>query len=97
MHFTCSNPTQKIVFHSYNLNLNRNSMALGSNGDNGISIDNNNVEIDLIRDFVTVSMNRACLKDVDYSLKINFTGEILNSLFGFYRSSYIDENGIRQK
>jgi hypothetical protein len=84
-HFECLEPTDEIVFHSLNLEIN--SLRLESKKDSKIML------IDSIiynseTDFVILHMNKKCVEEADYILSINYTGKILDELHGFYKSSY---------
>jgi aminopeptidase N len=94
INFVCEKPTQKIILHSRNLEINGNQLVLESADDNGIGV-GNNVEYELLREFLTLTMTRECKQGAKYSLKLNYTGPITNDLLGFYRSSYVDQNGNR--
>lgn len=94
MHFTCDQPTNKLIFHSLNLDLDTANMRLESPTDNTISVDRT-VQYDSVRDFVIVTMNKQCQKSAEYSFHLNFGGKILESLYGFYRSSFVDQTGQR--
>lgn len=46
-------------------------------------------------DRLILSLGSPIIPDVDYTLKIPFAGNIQNSLTGFYKSSYTENNEIR--
>lgn len=92
MSFICNEPTNKIVFHSIELEIDTNSLVIESSVDTTITI-SQTLEFDYRRNFVIVTMNRLCLEGQLYSLKLKYMGVLLTSLYGFYRSSYLDTNG----
>ncbi|CAH2105893.1 unnamed protein product [Euphydryas editha] len=47
-------------------------------------------------DRLVLSLASPLIPDVDYTLQISFAGNIQNSLTGFYKSSYTENNEIRQ-
>jgi hypothetical protein len=47
------------------------------------------------KEMYTISVEPALQAGQTYSLDIPFTGLLKESLYGFYRSSYKDENGIK--
>jgi hypothetical protein len=93
IHFTCMEPTKQIVFNSLDLNLNAGSLSLVSETDrNGIKVAKS-IKYDLVRQFAIVEMNQECKKNSNYTLRVEYTGVILEVLYGFYRSSYKDTDG----
>ena len=89
MHFTCQIPTNKIVFHSKNLDLkNYNLYSLDTAENESISI--LDIDFDSIREFAIISIDQDCKFNSTYLLNINYTGDISENLTGFYRSSYVD-------
>lgn len=96
MHFTCTTPTDRIVFHAADMDIHQNSLVIQSvdNIDPTISVANS-YEYDTVREFVIVSMNKECMAGVKYILFMTYDGRILPTLYGFYRSSYLDQNGNR--
>jgi hypothetical protein len=55
---------------------------------NGINIPINDQTIDTETDFLTFTASSYLKKDETYRVDIEFTGTILDKLYGFYRSSY---------
>lgn len=92
MHFTCDNPTNKIIFHAAEMTIIESSLTIRSTTDTTISV-GKSYEYDKRREFVTVTMNKQCTKGATYILSMDYDGKVLGTLYGFYRSSYIDENG----
>lgn len=68
------------------------SLTIRSTTDTTISV-GKSYEYDKRREFVTVTMNKQCTKGASYILSMDYDGKVLGTLYGFYRSSYIDENG----
>lgn len=93
MHFICVNPTNKVMFHQKELNLT--FISLTSQDDPDLKITNPNFEFDTKKDFVTGYFNQECKRNAVYALKVKFEGIILDKLYGFYRSSFLDSNGVR--
>ena len=93
LYFECKNPTNKIVFHAKDLNIDETELNLKSDKDSDLKT-LYSMTYDEIRDFVTVPLSRNCVKDISYVLEIRFTGIISDELNGFYRSSYVDRNGV---
>ncbi len=87
----CSKPTNKIVFHSKDLNL----ISIGLTRVKTGSDERQNVSFTWIwpdeeTDFVTVITSQACQNEYVYYLTIDFSGKIVKELFGFYQSNYAD-------
>ena len=98
MHFECQNSTKQIVFHSDNsvLKLDASSLRIETDDrSNQLSAASKNIRYDSIREFVTIDMNRECKKGQKFSLELKYTGKIMNVLYGFYKSSYVNKDGKR--
>lgn len=90
MKLTCEAPTNKIIFHAINLNIDAEKLELTSATDKDIKFDKN-FKYESLREFVTVSLSRNCVTGAEYSLTVVYTGEILKATFGFYRSQYTED------
>ena len=86
IHFTCIEETDKIVLHSKELDIKNYSLA-----SNNPEISLENFDIDPETDFFTLYANDTFQKNSNYSVKIQFSGVILDKLYGFYRSSYTNK------
>lgn len=95
MHLLCYKATKKIVFHSAGLKINEDTLMLSSATDGTITF-SKKLEYDNLREFVIVNLDRNCVEGSTYELKMDYTGIIVTELFGFYRSSYLDEFGDRK-
>ena len=84
----CVEPTNKIIFHARELTIYNNNLTLKSESDNDITFDRN-IEYDEERLYYTLQLSRECKKDVKYHFTVQYSGKILDKLFGFYRSSYL--------
>jgi aminopeptidase N len=93
IHFTCMDPTDRIVFHSIGSTLNAESLMLESKSDTTDLKVIKSIEYDLVRSFVIIKMSGECQKGSNYTLSFDYGGKILEALYGFYRSSYKDTNG----
>lgn len=82
--FTCLEATNKIVLHTKELKII--SSQLLSNSDSISLI--NTPTVDNATDFTTFTMNKSCVAKSNYTIGIEFSGVILQALYGFYRSSY---------
>jgi len=83
IHFTCLESTNKIVLHSKDLTISNYSL-------NTEDIALTSYDVEKQTDFLTFYANDSLEKDLNYTLKIEFNGIILNKLYGFYRSSYLN-------
>lgn len=83
----CNNATNKITFHSVDLIIDANSLAITSDQDGDIGV-LKSLQFDARREFVIVTLSRKCVPGADYTLHMDFTGTILTVLYGFYRSTY---------
>jgi hypothetical protein len=92
--FVCAKPTNKIVLHSKDLDIFADRLEITSVDDPAMEI-SKNLEFDIRREFVSVTMSKACVQGNKYVLKMEYTGRLLPQLYGFYISSYIDFKGDR--
>ena len=95
MHFTCVIPTNQIIFHSLGLKLDPTSLKLESTSSSQLTL-TNKINHNDITDFDVININGLCVAGAKYTLTVSYTGELSTNLNGFYRSSYIDENGNRK-
>jgi hypothetical protein len=94
MYFTCLKPTKKVTFHSKELNLT--FVEFRSFNHDGINMSNVfDYDIETGKDFVIGNLNNDCKPNATYSLKLSFSGKILDKLSGFYKSSYQDINNTK--
>jgi hypothetical protein len=91
MHFICIKPTRKVIFHSLDLTIDESKLVISSTTDSSIGL-SKQVEYDIKREFAIIHLNSDCVKNGKYVLNIVYTGLISSNLFGFYRSSYIENN-----
>jgi len=94
MHFTCVKPTNKVVFHVKDLFIDESKLELIKNNIQVPSIVKK-LEYDDVREFAILNLPSDCEQNANYTLKIVYTGLIGTNLYGFYRSSYV-ENGVTQ-
>lgn len=92
MHFTCVKSTNKIIFHAADMKIIESSLTIRSSTDPSMTV-SKSIETDKLREFVIVTMSKQCVQGVGYTLSMTYDGNLLPALYGFYRSSYIDENG----
>ncbi|XP_055546031.1 aminopeptidase N-like [Wyeomyia smithii] len=52
------------------------------------------VEYDLEKEFMVINTKTTLLQGSNYRLDIEFSGELRNDMLGFYRSSYVDAEGM---
>lgn len=89
MHFTCVQATRDIIFHAADMKIDANSLAIQSTTDPSMSV-TKSYDYEELREFVTVKMSKDCVQGASYVLSMTYEGQILEQLYGFYRSSYID-------
>jgi len=82
--FNCVQPTNEIIFHSHQL-------EISSLNDSSIRLNIHTIVYDVKRNFVIIKTNQNCLKNIDYTIMIVYTGLLSYKLNGFYISSYIDK------
>lgn len=87
INFTCDKPTNKIVFHGIDLNLDTKTFIIEST--DKIGVEQRYTE-DKITNFIEINLDKECQKGLNYVLKMKYTGLIIKNLYGFYRSSYVN-------
>jgi hypothetical protein len=92
MHFKCVKPTTEIVFHAADMIIDASSLTIRSDTDATMTV-SKSIKNETLREFVTVTMSKQCTANADYVLSMTYEGEVLPALYGFYRSSYINELG----
>ena len=93
--FSCLNPTKTVQLHSSDLQID--SITVTSTSDQTNLVDETSkwtVSKD-DTEFLFVNLKNYCTPNEDYIMEINYTAPILDGLFGFYRSSYIDSIGTK--
>jgi aminopeptidase N len=91
----CLNATNKIVLHHKNMVIN--SVNVYQTRQNTLqSIQVVGFTYDPKLQFMTIQVDRNLVMNGLYVVSIDYTGEISDSLEGFYRSSYVDSDGNKQ-
>lgn len=93
--FVCAKPTDVIVFHGKDINIDESKLSLKTEGGIDVVL-KGKLEYDEIREFYKLSLTNECTLNEKYILTIDYVGKISTNLYGFYRSSYVDENGVTQ-
>ena len=88
--FKCVQPTSRIVMHELNLIIKR--VRLGTQRTELQEITMSRIEHDHEREFLIINLDSSCVRNTDYWVLIDYTGFLTDSLAGFYRSSYLDQN-----
>ena len=93
---SCVNQTDKIVLHQKDLNIIsvrlfeiNNSYYFGYQQN---EIKGHSIAYDLEKDFLIIKLSSYLVKSNHYVLSIGFSGKIAQVMYGFYRSSFI-QNG----
>ncbi|CAF0929907.1 unnamed protein product, partial [Brachionus calyciflorus] len=86
INLTCLKPTNKIVLHQKNLQI----QSFKINED---LQSQNDLDYDLQKDFLIIKLKTECIQNSKYSILIKYSGNLSDSLAGFYLSSYKDSNG----
>lgn len=86
-----ANDTRTITLHAQNLKINESFTTL-------IDTKNNNVKptkqtIDNVTDFLTLDFSKNPLAIGQYTLNLQYAGQLNDEPIGFYRSSYTNEMG----
>lgn len=90
----CVAPTNKVVLHAKRIRIDVSQLRFVSN-DSDIEIEKS-IRQDVEREFIIMNLNRECKRGVEYKLSIEFTGDITQAVYGFYRGSYVDSKGVTQ-
>ncbi len=92
----CINQTDQIILHQKELNILNVTISqiypyLTKSSNSSINVVS--LSYDNKREFLIVQLENVCVKNYKYKMQISYTGNITDSLAGFYRSSYFDSNG----
>ncbi|RZC35732.1 aminopeptidase N-like [Asbolus verrucosus] len=91
-------PTQNITLHSKDLTIIKDQItAKDISRCNPENVKIENIQLDPQNDFLIIYFERQLSTDHKYEIFIPFMGVTLDSMKGFYRSSYIDENTKEKK
>ena len=91
MHFECVRATNRIIFHAADMKIDASSLTIMSATDSTMTV-SKSYDYEELREFVTVTMSKNCAQGATYILSMNYDGKILQPLYGFHRSSYIEPN-----
>lgn len=93
MHLLCKRPARRILFHGNDIKIDESKIEISSVNDmsNRVSKElyyNKKTELYIAK------LNAACIPGEKYILKVVYSGNLNQLLRGFYRSSYVDKNGV---
>jgi len=89
--FMCLIPTNKIVLHIKDMVIKQTKVhSIDSTAQLFVS---GKLEIDEERDFLIIDLVNKCESNRYYKLELSYEGTIADTLYGFYRSSYVDSFG----
>ena len=94
MHLTCVQPTNQIIFHMVDFDVDETSLQIESVDDSGIKLQGK-YEIDEAREFFKMNFTKQFIANKNYTFTIKYEGPLRTELYGFYRSSYVS-NGERK-
>ena len=95
--FTCLNDTNELIFHINALLINNGTLSVKSLTDSSFTeIKAFNWRNDFERQFFMASLPQAFKRNHNYTVFVQFTGYLTDNNAGFYRSSYIDDNGQKR-
>ncbi len=96
--FACLNSTRSLVFHVDNLKIENSSLRLESPSDASFThVDAFYWTNDYERQFFIANFTRPLFKaGHNYTLSLSYTGYLKDDNAGFYRSSYLDNNGNKK-
>lgn len=85
--------SSKIILHARQLTIKSINLTMTS----GFSIELNSFTYDVTTEFLTIPTKIQLLKNANYSLIIDYVGELRADQFGFYRSSYVNSRGDKKQ
>ena len=89
--FVCIYPTNKIVLHIKDIVVKQTKVY---SLDSTIQLHfNGKLEFDDEKDFLVIGLDNKCVVNRYYKLELIYEGIIAETLYGFYRSSYVDSFG----
>ena len=92
----CVHETNKIILHARNLRIVTETIEVIKLDDIDERDNVTRVDYDFEREFLIIELNDNLKMDKNYSVFLNFIGYLRNDMAGFFRSSYINENGEKK-
>ncbi|XP_050540509.1 aminopeptidase N-like [Daktulosphaira vitifoliae] len=92
---TCIESTNTIILHSANLTIDNTGVVITNGGDKAYQV--NSVTLDPSKEFMYVQSSEKFKAGDDYILTIPFSGNLTDSLVGYYKSSYVDRETNKTK
>ena len=94
IHFSCKRTTSSLIFHINKLEIENSSLSLKSLTDSSFSeLKAFNWYNDFTRHFFIANLTQLLRAGHNYTISMKYVGYLTDDNAGFYRSSYIDENG----
>ena len=94
IYFKCLDVTNKIIFHARYLKiLNETIQVFELNGEN---LKINKVAYEIDREFFIIELDSFLQINKNYSVYLNYNGNLKQDMAGFFKSSYIDANGKKR-
>ena len=92
----CNTPTKTITLHTKNLTLHKNPMVKSlSAGAAGADLFESYTFVNDY-DFLVITLKEELEEAQDYEISIEYSGELNENLYGFYRSSYTTADGEKR-
>ena len=94
---TCINDTTLLIFHIEKLIIDNSTISLTSSTDSQFGkLEGFSWYNDFERNFFIANLSKPFKAQNNYTLYIKYTGFLADDNVGFYRSSYVDSQGIRK-
>lgn len=88
----CVTPTDTITMHSRNLTIDTEKITAKPLDGSDSALAVSETEFETQDDFLKIKLSEQLKANQDYEVEIHFEGELQEEQFGFFKSSYFDED-----
>ena len=97
LELTCFKGTSSLIFHIEKLDIDNSTISLKSSTDQEFGkLEGFDWYNDFQRNFFIANLTKSFKSGHNYTLYIKYTGYLADDNVGFYRSSYVDTNGVKK-
>ena len=93
---SCLERTNLISMHQTELDISQSSIKVTNDANNAIQFNVFSTKYDEDTQIYSITLSQSLEINQNYSISMNYVGKIQANNFGFYKSFYIDSNGVRR-